>query len=100
MDENNLFQFVPEHTGESEKISAPIYSYWRSVGRKFFSSKLAIAMLVLLAVILLLSFIQPLFSDYTVINASKIDDFSLRYIHPNLKYWFGTDETGQSLFDA
>ncbi|GFH40691.1 oligopeptide ABC transporter permease OppC [Pseudolactococcus insecticola] len=100
MSDKNLFRFVAPYTDESEKISTPTYSYWKSVSRKFFSSKLAVSMLILLAVLLLLSFIQPLFSDYSVINAGKIDDFSLRYIHPNLKYWFGTDATGQSLFDA
>lgn len=98
--DNELFKVVPAHTNESEIISAPVYSYWRSVGRKFFSSKLADAMLILLAIILLLSFIQPMFTDYSVVNAGKIDDFSLRYLKPSMKYWFGTDSTGQSLFDA
>jgi oligopeptide transport system permease protein len=98
--DNELFKIVPPHTKESEIIAAPIYSYWKSVGRKFFSSKLAVGMLALLGIILLLSFIQPMFTDYSVINASKIDDFNLRYIQPNMTYWFGTDSTGQSLFDA
>jgi len=96
----NLFEFVPAHSGESEKITTPTYSYWKSVGRKFFQSKLAIGMLILLVAIILMSFIQPMFTDYQVINASKIDDFSARYLHPSAKYWFGTDSTGQSLFDA
>ncbi|GFH41838.1 peptide ABC transporter permease [Lactococcus hodotermopsidis] len=100
MTEKELFEFVDAKDNESEKISAPFYSYWKSVGRKFFSSKLAVAMLILLAFLLLMSFIQPLFSGYSVINSGKIDDFSLRYNYPNAKNWFGTDATGQSLFDA
>lgn len=100
MAENELFKFVAVHGDESEKISAPLYSYWRSVMRKFFSSKFAVAMLVLLVALLLMSFIQPLFSGYTVIDSGKIDDFSLRYNYPNFKNWFGTDSTGQSLFNA
>lgn len=100
MSEKELFKIVPPHIEESEEISAPIYSYWKSVGRHFFRSKLAIAMLVLLLIILVLSFIQPMFTSYSVINPSKIDDFNLRYLKPSFKYWFGTDATGQSLFDA
>ena len=100
MAENELVKFVAAHGDESEKISAPLYSYWKSVMRKFFSSKFAVAMLVLLVALLLMSFIQPLFSGYTVIDSGKIDDFSLRYNYPNFKNWFGTDSTGQSLFNA
>lgn len=100
MDEKQLFSFVPPRNDESEKLIAPMYSYWKSVGRKFFSSKLAIVMLVILAILLLMSFIQPMFSGYTVIDSGKIDDFGARYNYPNAKYWFGTDSNGQSLFDA
>ncbi|WEV61177.1 ABC transporter permease [Streptococcaceae bacterium ESL0729] len=100
MDEKQLFSFVPPRSDESEKIEAPMYSYWRSVGRKFLSNKLALVMLALLVMLLLMSFIQPMFSGYTVIDAGKIDDFGARYNYPNAKYWFGTDSNGQSLFDA
>ncbi|OFI47576.1 peptide ABC transporter permease [Floricoccus penangensis] len=100
MDKNELFEFVPPRSDESEKISAPMYSYWKSVARKFFSNKAAMVMLVILVILLLMSFIQPLFSGYTVIDAGKIDDFGARYNYPNAKYWFGTDSNGQSLFDA
>ncbi|WEV45667.1 ABC transporter permease [Streptococcaceae bacterium ESL0687] len=100
MDEKQLFSFVPPRSDESEKIEAPMYSYWRSVGRKFLSNKLALVMLSILVILLLMSFIQPMFSGYTVIDAGKIDDFSARYNYPNAKYWFGTDSNGQSLFDA
>jgi len=88
------------NTLASEKIDAPIYSYWKSVGRKFFSSKVAIVMLVIMAVIILMSFIQPMFSGYSLTDVSKINNFSLRYNYPSTKYWFGTDSNGQSLFDA
>ena len=36
MAENELFKFVAAHGDESEKISAPLYSYWKSVMRQFF----------------------------------------------------------------
>lgn len=94
------FNFVSIDTINSEKIDTPKYSYWRSVARKFFSSKVAITMLVLLVLIILMSFIQPLFSGYDFMNVSNINNFDARYNPPSAENWFGTDANGQSLFDA
>lgn len=85
---------------ETEKLDTEKYSYWGSVGRAFFSSKVTIFLLLLMLAILLMSFIQPSFSGYSLNNVSKINDFSARYNWPSAKYWFGTDGDGQSLFDA
>lgn len=97
---NDGFTFVSTDSLTSEKIDTPTYSYWRSVGRKFFSSKVAIAMLVLMVAILLMSFIQPMFSGYDFMNVADINDFSKRYNPPSMQEWFGTDKNGMSLFDA
>lgn len=95
-----LFEFTRVDELTSERIDAPIYSYWRSVFRKFFSSKFTIFMLVLMVIIVVMSFIQPLISGYSFMNTGNINDFGARYNPPSLKYWFGTDANGQSLFDA
>ncbi|WP_407674990.1 oligopeptide ABC transporter permease OppC [Pediococcus inopinatus] len=84
----------------TEKIDTPKYSYWKSVATVFFSNKITIAMFVLILIILLMAFIQPLFSGYNLMSVNKINDFKARYNWPSLKYWFGTDADGQSLFDA
>lgn len=97
---NDGFTFVSTDSLTSEKIDTPTYSYWRSVGRKFFSSKVAIAMLVLMVAILLMSFIQPMFSGYDFMNVEDINNFSKRYNPPSMQEWFGTDKNGMSLFDA
>lgn len=97
---DNLFVPVELDTLASEKIEAPNYSYWKSVGRKFTSSKVAIAMLILLTILVLVSFIQPLFSGYDFMNVENINNFQDRYNWPSFKYWFGTDANGHSLFDA
>lgn len=94
------FTFVPISQKENEKIDTPKYSYWSSVAKKFFFSKITIFMLILMVVILLMAFIQPLFSGYSLSNVGKINDFKARYNWPNAKYWFGTDADGNSLFDA
>ncbi|PCS00931.1 oligopeptide ABC transporter permease OppC [Lactococcus fujiensis] len=95
-----MFELTKYDELESERIDSPVYSYWRSVFRKFFSSKLTIVMLIIMLIIVLLSFIQPMFSGYSFMNTGNINDFSARYNPPSLKYWFGTDSNGQSLFDA
>lgn len=94
------FTFVKTDSLESEVIDTPKYSYWRSVARKFFSSKVAIGMLILMIAILLMSFIQPMISGYDFMDVTDINDFSKRYNYPSWSEWFGTDKSGKSLFDA
>lgn len=94
------FVLVKMDKKATEKIDTPKYSYWKSVATVFFSNKITIAMFVLILIILLMAFIQPLFSGYNLMSVNKINDFKARYNWPSLKYWFGTDADGQSLFDA
>lgn len=42
---------------ETEKITAPRYSYWKSVARVFFKNKLNIIMLCLLAFIVVFAYL-------------------------------------------
>lgn len=94
------FRMVTLDDKAAEKIDTPKYSYWKSVARTFFANKVTIAMFVLMLVILLMAFIQPLFSGYNMMNVNNINDFGARYNWPNAKDWFGTDADGKSLFDA
>jgi oligopeptide transport system permease protein len=98
--DQSKFNFVTLDEASSEKIDAPTYSYWKSVARQFFSSKIAITMLIVMIAIILMSFIQPMISGYSLMNTSNINDFASRYNYPNAKFIFGTDSNGQSLFDA
>lgn len=98
--DKSKFQFVKRNDFASETIDAPAYSYWRSVMRQFLSKKSTILMLVILVAIVLMSFIYPMFSNFDYNDVSKVNDFAMRYIHPNGQYWFGTDSNGKSLFDG
>lgn len=100
MTDQELFSFKRLDDTASEHISSPKYSYWRSVFRKFFSSKVAILMLILATAVVLMAFIQPMFSHYDPMDAQSINDITKRFIRPNAEYWFGTDDVGNSLFDA
>ncbi|MGT2911601.1 oligopeptide ABC transporter permease OppC [Streptococcus cameli] len=98
--DKNKFQFVKRDDFASEVIDAPAYSYWKSVMRQFLRKRSTIIMLFILMVIVAMSFIYPIFSNYDFNDVSKINDFSVRYLWPNGEYWFGTDANGQSLFDG
>ena len=98
--QDNRFTFVGIEEGASEHITAPHYSYWKSVFRKFFSSKIAIAMLFITLLVVSMSIIHPMFSKYSPSITPHINDFTRRFIRPNAQFWFGTDNVGNSLFDA
>lgn len=98
--DKSKFQFVKRDDFASEVIDAPAYSYWKSVMRQFLKKKSTIVMLAILVTIVLMSFLYPIFSDFDYNDVSKVNDFSLRYIHPNAEHWFGTDGNGKSLFDG
>ncbi|RSJ76684.1 Oligopeptide transport system permease protein OppC [Streptococcus cristatus] len=98
--DKSKFQFVKRDDFASETIDAPAYSYWRSVMRQFLKKKSTTIMLGILVVIVLMSFIYPMFSNFDFNDVSKVNDFSMRYIKPNAEHWFGTDSNGKSLFDG
>ncbi len=96
---DNKFKFVKLDETKSERIAAPKYSYWGSVFKKFFQSKLAIFMLILVAILLLMSTIQPIFSQYNHLDLPGVNDKSLNFLPPSLKHPFGTDDVGRDVFD-
>lgn len=98
--EDNKFEFVTIDAEASEHITAPVYSYWKSVLRTFLKSKFAVFMLIVAIFITVFSLIQPMFSGYSAADAPFINDFSRRFIAPCAEHPFGTDHVGNSLFDA
>ena len=101
INEDELFVFQRADDSASEHIAAPKYSYWGSVFRRFFSSKVAIVMMVIAVSLLLFAFIQPMISGYDHMKTPNINNKALHYLRPFTKgYIFGTDDKGNSLFDA
>ena len=64
MSKEELFSTVDKSDLESEKITAPRYSYWQSVFRVFFKKKVNIFALALLGVVVLLTYLYPVFFEY------------------------------------
>ena len=63
MTEEQLFSFKDHSDLESEKITAPRYSYWQSVFRVFFRNKLNIFILALLVLVIAVASIR--FSNWS-----------------------------------
>ncbi|MDE6281541.1 MAG: ABC transporter permease, partial [Oscillospiraceae bacterium] len=107
LSEAELFSRVDHSDLESEKITAPRYSYWASVFRVFFRKKLNIAILALLAIVILFAYLYPAFTDYdrfgNVLNSSSKHLTPAKAIAMygfNIKYILGTGAAGESTFDA
>ena len=104
--EDELFRFVEEEDMKaSEKIIAPRYSYWRSVFRVFFKKKINIAMIIFLVMIVLVSFIMPIFWPYDPFeNVTNASSFNLKpsaamemFGGFSFKYLLGTGAMGNSI---
>jgi oligopeptide transport system permease protein len=94
------FAFATFDILQSERIAGPRYSYWKSVFQTFFKRKTAIFWLALLLSLTLMSFVQPLVSGYDPAVTPNINNPSTWYQKPSSEHWFGTDDTGNDLWDV
>lgn len=102
LNDPKLFEKKIADESSSEHLAAPKYSYWGSVWRNFFHNKLAMFLLVIIILVFLFAFIQPLVSGYDAMKTPNINNKAMHYIRPFKQsgYLFGTDDKGNSLFDA
>lgn len=107
MTEEKLFSFHDHSELESEKITAPRYSYWQSVFRVFFRNKLNIAILALLIFVVAFAYIYPSVTHYDPF--ANLMDAEAKHLSPvaamdkfggELKWILGTGAAGQSTFQA
>ena len=107
MTDGELFSHVDHSALESEKITAPRYSYWKSVFRVFFKKRINIIILTLFAIILAFTYIYPAISHYDPFV--NLMDGSTKHLLPsaamdkmghNIHWILGSGASGQSTFDA
>ncbi|MGN0370079.1 MAG: ABC transporter permease [Butyrivibrio sp.] len=105
--EEELFARVDHNDLESEKITAPKYSYWHSVFRVFFKNKINIVILAILVLLIAFAYIYPQFSEYD--KYANLLSASTKHLSPkaamdqlghNIHWILGTGSAGQSTFDA
>ena len=107
LSEAELFAHVDHSSLESEKITAPRYSYWKSVFRVFFRKRINIVILSLFAVILAFTYIYPMLVNYDPF--ANLMDSTAKHLLPgaamdrlghNIHWILGSGASGQSTFDA
>ena len=107
MTDEELFTLVDHNSLESEKITAPRYSYWRSVFRVFFKKRINIFILSVLAFVILFAYIYPTFNNYD--RFGNLLDPAAKHLGPmaamkkfgfNIHWILGSGASGQSTFDA
>ena len=107
MPEEELFAPVDHSDLESEKITAPRYSYWHSVFRVFFKKKINIVVLAILGVLIAITYIYPVFVEYD--KFGNLMDATTKHLSPaaaierlgfSIHWILGTGAAGQSTFDA
>lgn len=96
-----LFQFAEYDPDRAEQTGYSNYSYWKSTFAVFCRNKVAIGLLILIAVILLFTFIQPYLPGQrpaTLINNDPVTGMQMANRKPDAEFWFGTNSIGQDLW--
>jgi len=107
MSDEELFSRVDHNDLESEKITAPRYSYWRSVFRVFFRKRVNVVILSLFALLLLFTYVYPMLVPYD--QFANLMDPTAKHLTPsmaiekygfNIDWIFGAGKSGESTFSA
>ena len=107
MSDEELFSRVDNNNMESEKITAPRYSYWRSVFRVFFRKRSNVIILSLFALLLIFTYVYPALVPYD--QFENLMDSTAKHLTPtaaiekygfNLKWIVGAGKSGEATFDA
>ena len=95
------FVLVPYNAEAAERAGYSNYSYWRSTIRMFLKNKTAVAMLVIMASLLLFTFLLPVFDPSFDPNLCHLNAAGqpIRNQTPNAEFLFGTNAIGQDLWD-
>lgn len=100
MSEEELFSFADFNAEDVERTGYSNYSYWRSTLQAFLKNKAAVALLVLLGLLLLFTFIQPYLPGQYDPNMIVNDANGMQYrnVPPGDRFILGTNSIGQDLW--
>ncbi|MDW2798255.1 ABC transporter permease [Clostridium boliviensis] len=100
MKEAELFTFGGYNEAETEKTGFSNYSYWNSTLHAFLKNRMAFALLVLLMLLLVFTFVQPYlpgqYDPNLIINDASGIQF--RNVPPGKQFILGTNSIGQDLW--
>lgn len=88
------FKIVGCENSDADRISRPNMTYWQDAWRRLKQNKVAIASLIILILIGLMTIIGPIITkfSYEAIDTNTVN------VKPNGTHWFGTDILGRDLF--
>lgn len=97
----SLFEFAEYDESKSELTGYSNYSFWRSTFQVFIKNKVAVALLILIACVVLFTVIQPYLPNQkspTQIYINPETNLQYRNVQPNDEFWFGSNSIGQDLW--
>lgn len=104
-DEDSLFRFIDNQAINSERITAPKYSYWKSVARVFFKKKSNWVFMVLLLIVILGTILIPILYPYNAFETltdggtfNMSPSQAINHFGFSLKWILGTGTFGNSIF--
>lgn len=89
------FDIVGEHDNESRVFNKPSLTYWQDAWIRLKKNKVAIASLIILLLIILMTIIGPLLTPWIF---SEMGDIAMKNQTPSSEHWFGTDHMGRDVF--
>ena len=97
----DLFEFAEYDESASKRAGYSNYSYWRSTWKVFLKNKIAVFLMIVMAALLIFTFLQPYLPNQkspTEINIDSATKMQLRNQEPNSEFLFGTNSIGQDLW--
>lgn len=97
----SLFDFAEYDESKSELAGYSNYSFWRSTIQVFMKNKVAVALLILIACVVLFTLVQPYLPNQkspTQIYINPETNLQYRNVQPNDEFWFGSNSIGQDLW--
>ncbi|WP_427340261.1 ABC transporter permease [Caloranaerobacter sp. DY30410] len=90
----DMFKIVGKDIEKSQELVRPSLTYWQDAWRRLKENKLAIASMIILILLMLLSVVGPYMQPYTYDE----QDFMSINKPPSAEHWFGTDALGRDIF--
>ena len=88
------FRIIGIEDNGTEHSARKKVGYWQDAWRRLRANKIAMAALVLLILLLLMTIIGPHLTGYSYEEMDKAS----KNLPPSAAHWFGTDELGRDLF--
>lgn len=102
LSEEELFTFAEYNAEEAERTGYSNYSYWKATLQVFLKNKTAVFLLIVMAAIVLFTFIQPYLPgqlDPNLVNNNPMTFMSYRNVKPGHEIFIlGTNSIGQDLW--